>query len=255
LQTHHKGFFMIDIKGQNAVITGASRGIGRAAALAFAKEGVNVAVTARNEDELAALVKECEAFGVKAIAYLVDATVADAVYAMRDRVLLDFGHVDIVVNNAGVAKYGSLGEHTIEDYDWMMNTNMRSTFLFTHAFVPNLLERKSGSVIFVSSQAGIAGFPNEAVYCATKHAQVGFACALDGELRPHNIKVSLIEPGGVRTTFAFGTGRTEDMPALANMSEAEDVADAIVFAARQSAKSRILSIGMRPMSEKLYGGA
>jgi 3-oxoacyl-[acyl-carrier protein] reductase len=246
---------MVDITGQNAVITGASRGIGRAAAIALAKVGVNVAVTARNAEELASLVAECSALGVKAVAYPVDATDAGAVYAMRDSMLAEFGSCDILVNNAGVAKYGSLAEHTVEDYDWMMNTNVRSTFLFTHAFVPNMLERKSGCLIFVSSQAGVAGFPNEAVYCATKHAQVGFACAMDGELRPHNIKVSIIEPGGVRTTFAFGTGRTEDMPALANMSEAEDVADAIVFAAQQPPKTRVLNIGMRPMSEKLYGGA
>lgn len=246
---------MIDIKDQVAVITGASRGIGRAAALAFARMGVHLAVTARNADELGALVAECQALGVQAVAYPVDATDAPAVYAMRDAVLAQFGRVDIVVNNAGVAKYGSLAEHTIEDYDWMMNTNVRATFLFTHAFVPSLIAQQSGSLIFVSSQAGIAGFPDEAVYCATKHAQVGFACALDGELRPQGIKVALIEPGGVRTTFAIGTGRTEDMPALADMLEAEDVAEAIVFAARQSPKSRVMAISMRPMSEKLYGGA
>jgi 3-oxoacyl-[acyl-carrier protein] reductase len=84
---------------------------------------------------------------------------------------------------------------------------------------------------------------------------VGFATALNGELRPHNIKVSVIAPGGVRTTFAFGTGRTEDMPALEGMLEADAVADAIVFAARKSPKSRVLMVGMRPMQERLYGGA
>lgn len=244
-----------DIRGQNAVITGASRGIGYAAAVALAKVGVNVAVTARNADQLNDLVKECQSYGVKAVAYPVDAADAPAVYAMRDAVMKEFGHVDILVNNAGVARYATLAETTIEDYDWMMNTNMRSTFLFSQAFVPSMIPRKTGSVIFVSSQAGVNGFPNEAVYCATKHAQVGFACALDGEVREHNIKVSIIAPGGVATTFAFGTGRTEGMPALEKMSEAEDIADAIVFAASQPAKTRVLMIGMRPMSEKLYGGA
>jgi NADP-dependent 3-hydroxy acid dehydrogenase YdfG len=246
---------LVDIKGQNAVITGASRGIGRAAAVALARAGVNVAVTARNGDQLDELVQECRALGVKAEAFAADAADAAAVYAARDAVLASFGHIDILVNNAGVAKYGTLLEHTIEDYDWMMNTNMRSTFLFTHAFVPGMIERKSGSVVVVSSQAGVNGFPNEAVYCSTKHAQVGFATALDGELRPHNIKVSIIAPGGVRTTFAFGTGRTEDMPALEHMIEADDVADAILYAVQQPAKTRVLIIGMRPMSEKLYGGA
>lgn len=246
---------LANLKGQTAVITGASRGIGRAAALAFAREGVNVAVTARNAEELDSLVAECEALGVKAAAFPADAVDASAVNAVRDAVLATFGQVDILVNNAGVAKYGLLNEHTVEDYDWMFDTNVKSTFLFTHAFVPGMIERKSGHVLIVSSQAGVNGFPNETVYCATKHAQVGFATALDGELRPHNIKVSIIAPGGVHTTFAFGTGRDENMPALENMLEAEDVAEAIVFATQQPAKARVLMIGMRPMSEKLYGGA
>jgi NADP-dependent 3-hydroxy acid dehydrogenase YdfG len=166
-----------------------------------------------------------------------------------------FRQVDILVNNAGVARYASIGEHTVDDYDWMMNTNMRSTFLFTHGIVPSMIAREQGCVIFVSSQAGVNGFPNETVYCATKHAQVGFATALDGEVRPHNIKVSIIAPGGVHTDFAIGTGRTEDMPGLQDMSESETIADAIVFAAQQPEKTRVLMIGLRPMSEKLYGGA
>lgn len=244
-----------DIKGQNAVITGASRGIGRATALAFARIGVNVAVTARNVKELDSLVKECEALDVKAEAFPADASNADAVYSLRDAVMKSFGQVDILVNNAGVALYATLAETTIDDYDWMMNTNMRSTFLFSQAFVPAMIKQKSGTVIFVSSQAGVNGFPNEAVYCATKHAQVGFAHAVDGEARPHGVKVSIIAPGGVRTSFAMGTGRTEDMPALDDMSEASSVADAIVFAAQADPKSRLLMIGMRPMSEPLYGGA
>ncbi|MEO1289268.1 MAG: SDR family oxidoreductase [Chloroflexota bacterium] len=244
-----------DISGQTAVITGASRGIGRASAIALAKVGVNVAVTARNEEQLASLVQECEALGVKAIAYPTDATDAESVYALRDKVISDFGSVDILVNNAGVAKYAMLGETTVEDYDWMMDTNMKSTFLFSNAFVPRMVEQKSGTVIFISSQAGVNGFPNEAVYCATKHAQVGFAHALDGEVRPHGVKVSIIAPGGVRTTFAFGTGREDGMDALDGMSEANTVADAVVFASQADPKSRMLMIGMRPMSEPLYGGA
>ena len=94
---------MVSIAGQNAVITGASRGIGRAAALALAKEGVNVAVTARNEAELASLVLEASSYGVKAQAFPADATDANAVSKLRDDVLASFGHVDILVNNAGVA--------------------------------------------------------------------------------------------------------------------------------------------------------
>jgi NADP-dependent 3-hydroxy acid dehydrogenase YdfG len=237
------------LKGKVALVTGASRGIGRASAIALAKEGVNVIVTARNADELGSLVKECEALGVKALA-VADATQEADALRVKAEALKAFPQVDILVNNAGVAKYALVGEHTAADYDWMMNTNMRSTFLFTHAFLPEMIARKSGAVIIVSSQAGYRGFAGEAVYCATKFAQVGFAQALDGEVREHNIKVSVIAPGGVHTHFAIGTGRTEGEPKLEKMLEAEDVADAVVFAAAQPVKSRIMVVGMRPMSEQ-----
>lgn len=239
----------MSLKGQVAVITGASRGIGRASALALAREGVHVVVTARTESELDSLLKEIAPLGVKGKAVVADVAQEADVKKLRDEALAAFPQVDIVVNNAGVAKYASLLEHSADDYDWMMNTNMRSTFLVTHAFLPEMLERKSGTVIVVSSQAGMRGFPNEVVYCASKFAQVGFAMALDNEVRERGVKVSIIAPGGVHTTFAFGTGRTPDMPQLQGMLDAEDVAEAVVFAARQSPKSRILFVGMRPMSE------
>lgn len=239
------------LQGKVAVITGASRGIGRAAALALAKEGVNVVVTARTHEQLDSLVQEVEKLGVKAKAVAADLSQENDVARLKSEALAAFEQVDILVNNVGVAKYGLLLEHTVEEYDWMMNTNVRSTFLCTHAFLPEMLERKSGSIIIVSSQAGLRGFATETVYCASKFAQVGFAQALDNEVREHNIKVSVIAPGGVHTTFAIGTGRTEGQPGLTEMLDAEDVADAIVFAARQSPKSRILIVGMRPMNESL----
>jgi 3-oxoacyl-[acyl-carrier protein] reductase len=239
------------LKDKVALITGASRGIGRASALALAKEGAHIIATARNAGELTTLVKECEAFGVKAIGIAADATQEADVRRVKAEALKVFTQVDILVNNAGVAKYALLGEHSVADYDWMMNTNMRSTFLFTHTFLLEMIERKSGAVIIVSSQAGVRGFATETVYCATKFAQVGFAQALDAEVREHNIKVSVIAPGGVHTDFAIGTGRTEGEPRLEKMLEAEDVADAVVFAAAQPAKSRILIVGMRPMSESI----
>ncbi|MEP7289319.1 MAG: SDR family oxidoreductase [Chloroflexota bacterium] len=239
------------LKGKVALITGASRGIGRATALALAKEGTHVVVTARKADELGSLVKECEALGVKALAVPADATNEADVLRVKAEALKAFPQVDILVNNAGVGKYALVGEHTAADYDWLMNSNMRSTFLFTHAFLPEMIARKSGAVIIVSSQAGVRGFPGEAIYCATKFAQVGFAQALDGEVREHNIKVSVIAPGGVYTHFALGTGRTKGDPILDKMLDAEDVADAIVFAAAQPIKSRVMMIGMRTMNETL----
>ena len=239
----------VSLKGKNAVITGASRGIGYAASIALAQEGVNIVLAARNEHDLNAVKAEVEALGVKALAVPTDVADKDAVANLKKAALAEFGQIDILVNNAGVGRYTDVLHTTIEDYDWMMNTNMRSTFLCTSAFLPEMVERESGSIITVSSQAGLFGFGGEAVYCETKFAQVGFCQALDNEVREKNVKVSIIAPGGVGTHFAIGTGRDEGAPYLDEMLDADSVADAIVFAAKQPPKSRILLIGMRPMSE------
>ncbi len=140
-----------------------------------------------------------------------------------------------------------------DDYDAMMDTNMRSTFLFTRHAVPVLLERGSGAIINISSMAGVMGFAGESVYCATKFAQVGFTQALDRELRPRGIKVGVICPGGVKTELALGTGRTPEGVAESGMMEAEDVAAAALLMATQPERTRIAEIRMRPMVEPLFG--
>ena len=176
-------------------------------------------------------------------------TAEQAVLAALDR----FGRLDVLVNDAGVAIYKNLVETTAGDYDTMMNTNMRSTFLFTRHVVPVFLDRGAGTIVNIASMAGVMGFPGEAVYCATKFAQVGFTQALDRELRPQGIKVGVVCPGGVKTERAIGTGRTEEGVAASEMLDAEDVAAAAVFIATQPAGSRVMEIRMRPMVEPLAG--
>lgn len=114
-----------------------------------------------------------------------------------------------------------------------------------------MLERGRGTVLMISSMAGLYGFAGEAVYCATKFAQVGFAQSLDRELRPHGIKVGVICPGGVKTEFALGRGRTQEGVAASEMLEPEDVAGAVLLACTQSAGSRVIEIQMRTMAESL----
>jgi 3-oxoacyl-[acyl-carrier protein] reductase len=114
-----------------------------------------------------------------------------------------------------------------------------------------MIEQQSGIVLMISSMAGIYGFAGEAVYCMTKFAQVGFAQALDKELRPHGIKVGVICPGGVKTEFALGKGRTVESVATSNMLDPEDVAGAVLLACTQSERSRIIEIQMRTMAESL----
>jgi 3-oxoacyl-[acyl-carrier protein] reductase len=239
------------LSGKTALITGASAGIGWASALALAGEGANMVVTARRQERLTELESLVAKAGGKAISVIGDAkeekTAIEAVKAAKD----SFGSLDILINNVGIGNYKNLIDTSAEDYDEMVDSNIRSTFLFTRYAVPLMIAQKSGTILMISSMAGVYGFPGEAVYCATKFAQVGFAQALDKELRPHGIKVGAICPGGVKTEFALGKGRTEQSVARSGMLEPEDVASAILLACTQSSGSRIIEIQMRTMAEAL----
>jgi 3-oxoacyl-[acyl-carrier protein] reductase len=130
-----------------------------------------------------------------------------------------------------------------------MDSNMKSSFLFARYAAPLMIEQKGGEILFISSVAGLQGYAGEAVYCASKFAQIGFAQALDGELRKHGIKVGTICPGGVKTEFAMGKGRTEEGVKSSYMMEPSEVADAIVFACMQPRNARILQMTVRHMGE------
>jgi NADP-dependent 3-hydroxy acid dehydrogenase YdfG len=234
--------------GKVAVVTGASAGIGLACAEALAAEGANLVLVARRADRLEALVQR---FGSQAVAVVGDARDEATALAALSAAQSSFGRVDILINNTGVGNYKNLVDTSAEEYDEMMDSNVRSTFLFTRHLVPSMIEQKSGTVLMISSMAGIYGFAGEAVYCATKFAQVGFTQALDKELREHGIKVGVICPGGVKTEFAIGKGRTESGVAASSMLEAEDVAAAVLLACTQSVNSRIIEIQMRTMHEAL----
>ncbi len=217
----------------------------------MAEAGAQVVVTARRTDRIEAVVRRITEAGGEAVAVTADVTNADDVDHLYEVAIDRFGRVDILFNNAGVSAYGPLDTITVEDYDWMMNTNMRSSFLCTRRFLPDMLARRRGQICFLASVAGLKGLPNETVYCASKFAQVGFAQALDYETRESGVKVSVVAPGGVHTEFAIGTGRTEGDPALDAMMEPEDIAEAVMFALTQPEKARTFLIGMRPMSEPL----
>jgi 3-oxoacyl-[acyl-carrier protein] reductase len=147
--------------------------------------------------------------GGKAISIVGDAADEETAQRCVTAATQSFGTLDILINNVGVGNYKNLVDTSAADYDEMVDSNIRSTFLFTRPSVPVMIKQGSGTVLMISSMAGIYGFAGEAVYCATKFAQVGFAQALDKELRPHGIKVGAICPGGVKTEFAwepYGTG-------------------------------------------------
>ena len=229
------------LSGSVALITGASAGIGFASARALAREGANLVLTARRQDRLDALIAEVAAIGGKAVAVVGDAreerTAIDAVRRPPQR---SFGRLDILINNVGVGNYKKLVDTTLGDYVEMMDSNVRSGFVFTRHAAPVMIGQREGLILFISSMAGVYGFPGEAVYCATKFAQMGFAQALDKELLPFGIKVGTINPGGVKTEFALGKGRTEQGVEQSKMLEAEDVAAAVLLACTQPKHSRII---------------
>ena len=239
------------LTGKVAIVTGASSGIGRASALALAAEGAKVVITARRQERLVALAAEINAMNTKAFIVAGDANDENTAKKCVETALSEAGSIDILINNTGMGNYKNLVDTSLEEYDQLMNTNMRTTFIFTRQVVPQMLSQQCGTILLISSMAGLYGFANQAVYCATKFAQVGFAQSLDKELRPGGIKVGVICPGGVKTEFAVGAGRTEESVAQSGMLEATDVAEAVLLACTQAPGSRIIEIQMRTMSESL----
>lgn len=239
------------LQNKVAIITGASAGIGQACARSLMREGASLVLTARRRDRLDQLVGEAKQLGLKAVSVVGDARDEETARHTADEAVKEFGRIDILINNAGVGNYKNLVDTSADEYAEMMDSNMRSTFLFSRYAVPVMIKQRSGLVLLISSMAGVYGFAGEAVYCATKFAQVGFAQGLDKELRQYGIKVGTINPGGVKTEFAIGKGRTEHGVAQSEMLESEDVAEAVLFACTQSARSRIIQVQMRTMAESL----
>ena len=233
------------------LITGASSGIGWACAVALAAEGASLVLTARRGDRLSELESVVRKAGGQAVSVVGDAREEETAHQTIDTAINAFGGLDILINNVGIGYYKNLVDTDPAEYDEILDTNLRSTFLFSRFAAPHMIEQKSGIILMIASMAGIYGFGGQAVYCASKFAQVGFTQALDKELRPYGIKVGVVCPGGVKTEFALGKGRTQKSVAESGMLEPEDVAAAVLLACTQSAKSRIIEIKMRTMDEAL----
>lgn len=240
-----------ELSGQVALITGASKGIGRASAVMLAKAGASIVAVARTKSKLDELRVEIENLGSNCLVVEGDVGQEEVAERATRLAVQEYGRLDILVNNAGIGSYANFENYDVSDYDEIMNTNMRSTFLFTKCAVPIMKEQRRGLILQISSQAGLRGFSQEAIYCASKHAQVGFTNALRLELQPFGIKVSVICPAGVKTDFAIGKGRTPEFVAGAGFLEADDVAVAVRLLAIQSPGARVTQINMIGMLEAL----
>jgi 3-oxoacyl-[acyl-carrier protein] reductase len=226
---------MESLQDRVVVITGASAGIGRATARGLLDAGARVVLGARRRERLEAIGRE---HPDRVVAVEMDVRSPDDARRLVARALERFGRVDALVANAGIGMYGGILDHTDEDLERMLDTNVAGTVWPIRAAVPALIEAGGGDIVIVASVAGFRGGWNEAVYAATKFAQVGLAGALDRELREQGIRVSTIGPAGTATEFAMGAGRTEDMPELRTYLRPEDIAFAIQTVLEQPRRLR-----------------
>lgn len=188
------------LEGKTAIVTGAARGIGKGIAVEFAKAGANIAFTDLRIDENAeATVKELESFGVKAKAYASDASKFEETQTVVDEIVKEFGNVDILVNNAGITMDTLLMRMTEQQWDAVINVNLKSVFNFTKAIQRYMLKQRSGSIINMSSVVGVSGNAGQANYAASKAGMIGFTKSVAKELGSRSIRCNAIAPGFIIT--------------------------------------------------------
>jgi 3-oxoacyl-[acyl-carrier protein] reductase len=235
---------MESLQGRNALVTGASRGIGAAIARSLDSAGARVGLVSRSGGDL----------GIDgAVGVAADVRDARSMRDAADAVAERLGGIDILVVNAGVGAYGPILDLAEEHLTEMVEVNVKGAIHSVRAALPHLLRSAAADIVTVASEAGRRGLPNEAVYCATKFAQVGLTAALDHELREHGIRCTNVCPGGVATDFAMGRGRTPDMPELAGMMRPDDVAEAVRWVLTRPRTHRILEVALRPVTEPSWG--
>lgn len=193
---------MQELKGKIALITGGSRGIGKAIALALAEEGVNIAITGRNEEKLKEVVQEIERKGVKSAYAVFDVTAKTEVYGALEKLQKDFGTFDILVNNAGIAAFGGILEMDDEKWEEIVKTNLFGAYYIVKAVMPSMVEKKSGDVINISSTAGLKGNAMTSAYSASKFGLIGMSESMMLELRKQNIRVTTLMPSTIASDMS-----------------------------------------------------
>jgi NADP-dependent 3-hydroxy acid dehydrogenase YdfG len=229
-----------------ALITGASRGIGRAIALKFAKEGMAVALTARNESLLGNVSDEISALGGdQSLMIPADLRDISQIPSIPNRVVKEWGRIDILVNNAGLGYLKPFLEIKPEEFQEMLDVNLRAVFLLTQGVLPHMIARKTGNIVNIASLAGKNGFKTGTGYAATKWALRGFAQCLMLEVREHDIRVVTIFPGSVETEFGRGGASLTGTPSQ-NKIQAIDIAETAYLAVNMPDRSMLSEIDMRP---------
>jgi 3-oxoacyl-[acyl-carrier protein] reductase len=230
----------VDLKGQVALVTGASRGIGRCISLALARAGTHVILTARNVERLQRVEKEVLKAGGRATVAPADISQENEVHALFDLVKDRVKKLDILVNNAAIGLYGDLVDFSMEDFDRIMQLNVRGLYLCCQKAMKIMVPLKHGYIINLSSVVGFKGYPNQSAYTASKHAIMGITKSLAVEAQKHNIHVAAIQPGAVETDLAF-EARPDLDPSI--LIKPEDIASCVVF---------LLSLSERAWIDQIY---
>lgn len=230
----------VDLSGRTAIVTGASRGIGKAIALALAANGAKVACVARSADKLKETVDEIAAAGGTAEVHTLDVVDSEAVTKLVEGLAEKWGQLDIVVNNAGITADTLIPRMTDEQWDSVIATNLRSVFLFTRAASQAMMRKRTGRIINISSVSGVMGNPGQANYSASKAGIIGFTRTVARELAGRKITVNAICPGFIASEMTAAMGATldemikEKIPAK-RLGEANEIADAVLYLASDSA--------------------
>ncbi|MDI6050852.1 3-ketoacyl-ACP reductase [Flavobacterium sp. XS2P24] len=217
---------MTDLKNKNALITGAGKGIGKAIALALAKEGVNIILVARTQEEIDSVAAKVRSLRVKALAITADVADINSVNNAVEKALAEFGTIDILINNAGIAAFGKFLELEPTDWERIIQVNLMGTYYVTRAVLPNMIERQTGDIINISSTAGLSGNALTSAYSASKFAVLGLTESLMQEVRKHNIRVTALTPSTVATDMAKELNLTDGNPD--KVMQAEDMAELII---------------------------
>lgn len=197
---------MSDLKHKKAIITGGSRGLGKATAIAFAKEGIDVAITGKNEETLKKTIAELEAFGVKAIYSVFDVGNYEEVKTNIKNTIEVLDGVDILVNNAGIGGFGTFSEMPVEQWTQIIQTNLMGMYYVTKEVLPYLIAKNEGDIINVSSTAGLGGNASTSAYSASKFAVIGMSESLMKEVRKNNIRVVTLTPSTIESDMSIEAG-------------------------------------------------
>jgi len=216
-----------NVKNKVIVITGGSTGIGKEVAALFSRKGAITIALSRNMEKLKKAKEELQKEGLNLNIYACDVSKDEEVKSVISVIIETYGAIDILINNAGLGYKVPVEDMTVEQFDEMMNTNIKGVFLMTRCVLPHMKKRKKGYIINISSGAGRNGIANMSGYCASKFALMGFTESVALEAKPFNVRVSVLCPGSTSSEFHQNIGINPDKSARDSMIQAEDIADTI----------------------------